>query len=203
MPVNHLINALALGTRMAVKGTRHSLKTKSTRKNTGNRTQSIVTENTVNDYKSMEEAQNAARARSRERFSSKAKECVLCKTQFSLFNRRHHCRVCNQPMCNACSSIKWSSDCVPAGIATQKSKTVRVCVTCNSANSEFLNCLKSDDPDGMQRIIDDDVNKAVNFFVRCKAQHDRTHRSPIRMFSIFSFLLFSLNIPPSLISYAI
>ena len=29
--------------------------------------------------------------------------CELCETKFTLFNRRHHCRVCGRVVCDACS----------------------------------------------------------------------------------------------------
>lgn len=29
--------------------------------------------------------------------------CCICQTEFSLFNRRHHCRLCGIVVCDACS----------------------------------------------------------------------------------------------------
>ncbi|KAL3939330.1 MAG: hypothetical protein SGBAC_005933 [Bacillariaceae sp.] len=32
-----------------------------------------------------------------------AKQCYACDTQFTVFRRRHHCRICGQVFCNVCS----------------------------------------------------------------------------------------------------
>jgi growth factor-regulated tyrosine kinase substrate len=55
---------------------------------------------------------------------SDAKNCYRCRTEFSAFNRRHHCRACGQIFCNTCSS---KTAAIPKyGIE----KEVRVCDTC-------------------------------------------------------------------------
>lgn len=53
---------------------------------------------------------------------SEATECRLCDVQFSVLQRRHHCRNCGQIFCNECSSgrIKMPSN----------SNPVRVCLNC-------------------------------------------------------------------------
>jgi growth factor-regulated tyrosine kinase substrate len=33
-------------------------------------------------------------------------QCFKCKTTFTMFNRRHHCRGCGRIFCHACSSRK-------------------------------------------------------------------------------------------------
>lgn len=64
--------------------------------------------------------------------------CFSCKTQFTLFNRKHHCRACGRIFCSACSSknIEITSD---KEIGYQQSsifrylysdKNVRVCDAC-------------------------------------------------------------------------
>ena len=45
------------------------------------------------------------------------------KVQFTLVNRRHHCRKCGVVCCNACSSKRFL---LPA----QSSKPLRVCMSC-------------------------------------------------------------------------
>jgi len=55
-----------------------------------------------------------------------AKFCMACKTEFSTFVRRHHCRKCGKIYCGPCSSKTYPL--VEFGHA----KTVRVCDSCYS-----------------------------------------------------------------------
>jgi growth factor-regulated tyrosine kinase substrate len=55
---------------------------------------------------------------------SDSKNCYRCRTEFSAFNRRHHCRACGQIFCNACSSK--TAPIPKYGIE----KEVRVCDVC-------------------------------------------------------------------------
>lgn len=50
------------------------------------------------------------------------KECALCDLEFTMFDRRHHCRMCIRPICNACSPDRLF---LP-GSSTAK----RVCMQC-------------------------------------------------------------------------
>lgn len=55
---------------------------------------------------------------------SQAKTCMHCrKSEFSMVNRRHHCRHCGIVCCNACSNKRWL-------LPKQSSKPIRVCLTC-------------------------------------------------------------------------
>ena len=55
---------------------------------------------------------------------SETNTCMHCKkVQFTLVNRRHHCRKCGVVCCNTCSSKRFL---LPA----QSSKPLRVCMTC-------------------------------------------------------------------------
>jgi len=55
---------------------------------------------------------------------SEANTCMHCKkVQFTLVNRRHHCRKCGMVCCNLCSSKRFL---LPA----QGSKPLRVCLSC-------------------------------------------------------------------------
>ncbi|KAL4224675.1 Pleckstrin y domain-containing F member 2 [Mactra antiquata] len=55
---------------------------------------------------------------------SSASKCMHCKrSQFSMLNRRHHCRKCGLVVCNDCSNKRWL-------LPQQSSKPLRVCLTC-------------------------------------------------------------------------
>ncbi|KAK7077988.1 hypothetical protein SK128_024913 [Halocaridina rubra] len=51
--------------------------------------------------------------------------CMHCKkSQFTLINRRHHCRKCGKVVCGPCSSKK-------VVLSHQSNKPLRVCLTCH------------------------------------------------------------------------
>ncbi|KAL8614312.1 Pleckstrin y domain-containing F member 2 [Nucella lapillus] len=53
------------------------------------------------------------------------KVCQHCKrSEFSVINRRHHCRHCGLVVCNVCSSKRWL-------LPQQSSRPLRVCLTCH------------------------------------------------------------------------
>ncbi|XP_046580806.1 pleckstrin homology domain-containing family F member 2-like isoform X1 [Haliotis rubra] len=55
---------------------------------------------------------------------SEARTCMHCrKSEFSIVNRRHHCRKCGILVCNACSNKRLM-------MPQQSSKPLRVCLTC-------------------------------------------------------------------------
>lgn len=55
---------------------------------------------------------------------SEANTCMVCrKSQFTIMNRRHHCRKCGAVVCGACSSRKYL-------LPSQSSKPLRVCDSC-------------------------------------------------------------------------
>jgi len=54
---------------------------------------------------------------------SSSKECSKCKTAFSLFTRRHHCRSCGLLFCNSCTRRKWI-------LPNISSSASRVCEKC-------------------------------------------------------------------------
>ena len=51
-------------------------------------------------------------------------DCFRCRTVFSAFNRKHHCRACGETFCSICSSKQSSIH--EFGIDTE----VRVCISC-------------------------------------------------------------------------
>merc|ERR1712130_942873 len=56
--------------------------------------------------------------------------CTDCQIEFTFLNRRHHCRLCGQIFCDACSNPKVGISGFPA--------PVRVCVQCiNSKTTSF------------------------------------------------------------------
>jgi hypothetical protein len=52
------------------------------------------------------------------------KVCFACEDAFTMYRRRHHCRVCGQVFCNPCSSFYID------GSIINKSGSVRTCATC-------------------------------------------------------------------------
>ncbi|CAG2060156.1 unnamed protein product, partial [Timema podura] len=55
---------------------------------------------------------------------SEAVVCMHCKkTQFTVLNRRHHCRKCGAVVCGPCSSKRLM-------LPNQSSKPLRVCLNC-------------------------------------------------------------------------
>ncbi|KAA3674465.1 uncharacterized protein DEA37_0009813, partial [Paragonimus westermani] len=56
---------------------------------------------------------------------SEATHCMVCTTsEFSLVNRRHHCRHCGKVVCHKCSTYRWI-------LPYQSSSRVRVCRACH------------------------------------------------------------------------
>lgn len=67
---------------------------------------------------------------------SDAPVCMHCrKSEFTVLNRRHHCRRCGIVCCNTCTSKRWL-------LPHQSAKPLRVCLTCfyklNSAPASDL-----------------------------------------------------------------
>ncbi|XP_078334824.1 pleckstrin homology domain-containing family F member 2-like isoform X3 [Crassostrea virginica] len=94
---------------------------------------------------------------------SEAALCMHCKkSQFTLINRRHHCRKCGIVVCKDCSSNKWL-------LPQQASKPLRVCLTCyqslsNTKTSVPLPNTHLDDSSGDSSSEDDEEpsNQDVN-----------------------------------------
>lgn len=49
--------------------------------------------------------------------------CNLCEVKFTLFNRRHHCRLCGSVVCGNCSSHKIK-------LENMGSQLQRICDSC-------------------------------------------------------------------------
>ncbi|OXA51853.1 pleckstrin homology domain-containing family F member 2 [Folsomia candida] len=54
---------------------------------------------------------------------SDAPTCQICRTQFTLLNRRHHCRKCGNVVCGSCSKGRHL-------LPSQSKKPLRVCDPC-------------------------------------------------------------------------
>lgn len=57
---------------------------------------------------------------------SSSKSCELCQTEFTLMNRRHHCRNCGSLVCNSCSKRRLT---LPNSVF-DPNELVRVCDVC-------------------------------------------------------------------------
>ena len=54
------------------------------------------------------------------------KECYACDTPFTVFRRRHHCRLCGQVFCSSCSAFF-----VPSQNQKKGNSTLRICQMCH------------------------------------------------------------------------
>ena len=61
---------------------------------------------------------------------SKAKECYNCATKFTTLTRRHHCRMCVQSYCYACSSHQVQALGVSSDVSSLQKH--RVCEACHA-----------------------------------------------------------------------
>jgi hypothetical protein len=89
-------------------------------------------------------------------------KCNICEKAFSFWNRRHHCRMCGNLICNACSPFRKV-------LQNQTSAAVRVCSVCNpppdSENQEKskfqqVTSQESVEPDNLQSESSPGVLKA-------------------------------------------
>ena len=58
---------------------------------------------------------------------SRADRCVCCSEQFGIWRRKHHCRLCGQVVCWACSSKTFLIACYEEG---EEDRPARACDTC-------------------------------------------------------------------------
>ncbi|KAF1334071.1 Agc/akt protein kinase, partial [Globisporangium splendens] len=80
------------------------------------------------------ERQNSTRGRGGDKnFNNPGSEkhCNLCKFHFTLFDRRHHCRMCQRAVCNACSRDRLF---LPGSSTAQ-----RVCTECATEGPRATN----------------------------------------------------------------
>lgn len=63
------------------------------------------------------------------------RRCSLCDTQFSMFRRKHHCRVCGKVVCGSCSTSRLAI----------RTELQRVCDPCASVAATCCNCGAAND----------------------------------------------------------
>jgi hypothetical protein len=71
-----------------------------------------------------------------------ARTCELCSAHFTVFHRRHHCRICGKVVCNSCSTHRLK-------ISSNSSGIQRVCDDCFSKVEEEKNggVIQAPEPD--------------------------------------------------------
>ena len=89
---------------------------------------------------------------------SDSEYCIRCRTRFTTFNRKHHCRNCGSTFCNECSSNKIA---LPhLGV----SEEVRVCDGCfGKISNGIVNVVKENKKDSQENLVDSDeeLQKAI------------------------------------------
>jgi len=80
--------------------------------------------------------------------------CQSCSTEFSLVNRRHHCRACGKVICAPCSASK-------APLRYRQFESSRVCDACY----EGVEKIYGDDMDLRSRFKRRDISRSVTRFV--------------------------------------
>lgn len=82
---------------------------------------------------SLERANSTRGGRGDKNFNNPGSEkhCNLCKFHFTLFDRRHHCRMCQRAVCNACSRDRLF---LPGSSTAQ-----RVCIECATEGPRATN----------------------------------------------------------------
>ncbi|CAK9300931.1 unnamed protein product [Gordionus sp. m RMFG-2023] len=85
---------------------------------------------------------------------SEASQCMHCKkSQFTLINRRHHCRNCGLVVCNMCANKKFL-------LPHQSSHPLRVCLTCYDRLSKTID--RELDPTGANKSFTTSLNQSKN-----------------------------------------
>jgi len=80
--------------------------------------------------------------------------CQLCSNEFTLVNRRHHCRACGKVVCSSCSAYK-------APIKYRQFESVKVCSSCFDA----LKLRYRQDPSLLPRFKKKDTSRTVGKYI--------------------------------------
>ena len=65
---------------------------------------------------------------------SSTDDCMLCHSPFSIFKRKHHCRVCGKIFCDSCSDFRIE---LPTSLYGSQDGLQRVCFLCYAAFTPF------------------------------------------------------------------
>ncbi|TMW63299.1 hypothetical protein Poli38472_002240 [Pythium oligandrum] len=93
--------------------------------------------------------------------------CRKCQRQFSLMNRRHHCRICGQIFCNPCSRTRMMIATTPGDIPTRQ----RVCDPCAvtaQSNAILYDIEDDDDEETASPTISSSTHRSSEYFVDTK-----------------------------------
>lgn len=67
----------------------------------------------------------------KDQFVKDGVNCFICIKAFSMFRRKHHCRVCGDVVCSKCSEVKNLKQ-------GGTSKEIRVCMQCRNSNTASI-----------------------------------------------------------------
>lgn len=123
------------------------------------------------------------------------KECYDCKSVFTTWRRKHHCRICGQIFCSRCapniikgtvcvSERREVADTIVTGHRFGHDGMVRVCNLCLVIMDEY------DDDDDTRSVASagtSSMPQSANPFVRDTAESPRTAQSPFAASQLFSF----------------
>lgn len=78
--------------------------------------------------------------------------CFVCESKFnSMFRRPSHCRNCGVAICNSCN-VSWKKVMVPETYNPKKTKTVKVCQSCDYLSKAFRHYLCNGNYDAALKI---------------------------------------------------
>lgn len=75
---------------------------------------------------------------SKDQFIKDGVHCFICIKAFSMFRRKHHCRVCGDVVCSKCSEVKTLKQ---GGV----NKEIRVCMQCRNSSTTSIRSSGSGD----------------------------------------------------------
>lgn len=91
--------------------------------------------------------------------------CYECDSQFTLFNRRHHCRLCGRIFCSNCTS-NWIA--TPSNIPHEDWDKIRVCNYCFKQGQQGLTLPVPVPSDNLTN-LDFDTSPSAQSFISTKS----------------------------------